>query len=201
MHICVCLSVYLSIYLSHSKWANGDAKTLKKTTSNLHKQPNITMVNIYTETKNCNPQRNLACLTVCWWFIKGHINSDLNKQHNNDVVNAIIPLGYYKQGQLNKLARHFGISRQTTSALWTWYNTTQSINDRSRSGHHRVTTTAQDWYICMCHIWNWTKMATTTVTQIPGLHRISDQTVHNWLSEAGILTGRPVWHNVVTYII
>ncbi|XP_041351062.1 uncharacterized protein LOC121370032 [Gigantopelta aegis] len=90
------------------------------------------------------------------------------------------------------VVRHFGVFRQTISALWARYNTTQSVNDRSRSGRPRVTTAAQDRYIRVCHLRNRTTTATTTAALIPGLRRICDQTVRNRLREVRIFPRKSV---------
>ena len=86
---------------------------------------------------------------------------------------------------------HYGVCRQTTSALWERYNTAHSVNNRSRSGRHRVTTAAQDRYIRVRRLRNRTTTATITATQIPGQRRTSDQTVHHRLNEARIFRRRP----------
>ena len=48
------------------------------------------------------------------------------------------------------------------------------VNDRPRSGRHRVTTAAQNRYIRVRHIQNRATTATTTATPMPGLRTISD---------------------------
>ena len=78
-------------------------------------------------------------------------------------------------------ARHTGVSRQAISALLVRLNTTQSVNDRSRSSCHKVTTVAQGRYIRVRHLRNGIITAATRATQIPGLRRISDYTVRNTL--------------------
>lgn len=97
-----------------------------------------------------------------------------------------------------EVARHFGVSRQTISALWTRYNNTNRVDDRPRSGRPRVTTQAQDRYIRLRHLRDRTTTATSTTTQIPGVRRISDQTVRNRLREAGLFARRPVRRHVLT---
>ena len=61
------------------------------------------------------------------------------------------------------VARHFknSLSRQTNSALWARFNTTQSVIYGPRSRRHRVTTAAQDWYIQLRHLRNWTNHSDT----------------------------------------
>ena len=74
----------------------------------------------------------------------------------------------------------------------------QSVSNRQRSGLHTVTTVVQDRYIRVRHLRNWTSSATTTATKIPGLRRISYQTVLNRLRETGISPRKPVRRNVLT---
>ena len=52
--------------------------------------------------------------------------SGSNRAPSDTVSNAIMPLRDYKRKQLKTLW-HFGVSRQTVSALWERYNTTQSV--------------------------------------------------------------------------
>lgn len=96
------------------------------------------------------------------------------------------------------VANHFGVSRQTISNLWRRYNATQSVQDRARSGRPRITSVAQDRYIRLRHLRDRTLTATSTTTEVPGLRRISDQTVRNRLREAGLASRRPVRRNVLT---
>ena len=86
------------------------------------------------------------------------------------------------------VARHFGISRQTISALWAWlrYNTTQSVVRLLQSNHH-----------CYRSIYpssssKLTTTATPTVTQITEPCINSDQRVHKWLREAQFFPRSPV---------
>ena len=72
------------------------------------------------------------------------------------------------------VARHFGVSRQTISALWTRYNNTRRVNDMPRSGRPRSTAVAEDRYIRVRHLRDRTTIATSTAAQIPGRGRISD---------------------------
>ena len=81
-----------------------------------------------------------------------------------------------------------------TDDLWALYNLLTVL----MSGRYRVTTTAQARYIRVRHLWNRATTETTTATQIPGLHWISDQTVYNRLGKTGISPRRPVPRNVLT---
>ena len=85
------------------------------------------------------------------------------------------------------VARHFGISRQTISALWAWlrYNTTQSVVSLLQSNHH-----------CYRSIYpsSSSKLTTAspTATQIPEPCIISDQRVRKWPREAQFFPRSPV---------
>ena len=74
-------------------------------------------------------------------------------------------------------------------AFYTRFHSTQ---DQPRSGRPRVTTPAQDRYIRLHHLRHRQATATDTAGKVPGLRRISDQTVRNRLREAGIRARRPV---------
>ena len=100
-------------------------------------------------------------------------------QHNNAI-------GRLRGGTTQQaVTRHWRLQTDHL-CLWVRYNTTQSVNDRSRSGRHRATTGDQGRYIRVCHLPNWTTITTTTGTQIPELHGNFDQTVRKRLKEAGI---------------
>jgi transposase len=85
------------------------------------------------------------------------------------------------------VANHFGVTRQTISNLWHRHNATGNIRDRPRSGRPRVTSAVQDRYIRLRHLRDRTLAASATTTAIPGLRRISDQTVRNRLRKADLL--------------
>ena len=61
------------------------------------------------------------------------------------------------------------------------------MNNRQRSGRPRITTPGQDWYIGVFHLRNRTVAVSTTATGIPGLQRISSQTVRNRIQQHGFL--------------
>ena len=63
--------------------------------------------------------------------------------------------------------------------------------DRPRTGRPRITTVQQDRYIRIFHLRNRTVTATQTASRIPGLRRISAQTVRNRLREVGLRARRP----------
>ena len=56
----------------------------------------------------------------------------------------------------------------------------------------------QDRYIRLMHLRDRFRTATSTASQIPGLRRISSQTVISCLRQAGLVTRRPVRRNVLT---
>ena len=62
----------------------------------------------------------------------------------------------------------------------------------------RATTQDQDRYIRLLHFLDKFRTATSTASPIPVLRRISSQTIINRLHPAGLLTRRPVRHNVPT---
>ena len=55
----------------------------------------------------------------------------------------------------------------------------------------------QERYIRLRHLRDRTLTASLTITEVPGLRRISDQTVQNRLREAGLAARRPVRRNVL----
>ena len=85
----------------------------------------------------------------------------------------------------NEVARTLNINQSTFSKLWDRFQQTGSTNDRQRSGRPRITTPGQDWYIRVFHLRNRTVAVSTTAAGIPGLRRISSQTVHNRLRQHG----------------
>ena len=108
-------------------------------------------------------------------------------------------IGRLQGGQTQlQVANALRVSRQTISNLWRRYNGTGTVRDRPRSGGPSVTTHAQDRFIRLRHLRDRFTTATSTSTQIPGLRRISGQTVRNRLRAAGIFARRPVRRNVLT---
>lgn len=108
-------------------------------------------------------------------------------------------IGRLQAGQTQQeVANALHVSRQTISNLWARFNTAGNVADRARSGRPRVTTPAQDRYLRLLHLRNRFTTATSTASQVPGLRRISDQTVRNRLREAGLYARRPVRRNVLT---
>ena len=156
----------------------------------------------------------LKCFEYPWqntWLrcIKGHNNGCLHCITEQTVEADNMPrlteqqrhnaIGRLQGGQTQlQVANALRVSRQTISNLWRRYNGTGTVRDRPRSGRPRVTTHAQDRFIRLRHLRDRFTTATSTSTQIPGLRRISGQTVRNRLRAAGIFARRPVRRNVLT---
>ena len=103
-----------------------------------------------------------------------------------------IAIGRLEAGESQSaVARHFNVHHTTINRLWHRYNQFNSTNDRPRSGRPRVTTPAQDRFIRLFHLRHRFAVATATAGQVPGLRRISEQTIRNRLREAGIRPYRP----------
>ena len=103
-----------------------------------------------------------------------------------------IAIGRLEAGQSqNAVAQHFQVHRSTISRLWNRYTRYNSTEDRPRSGRPRVTTPAQDRYIRLHHLRHRHVAATDTAGHVPGVLRLSDQTIGNRLRQAGIRARRP----------
>ena len=101
-----------------------------------------------------------------------------------DAATRNIIFGRLQAGESqNAVARLYNVHRSTISRLWQRYQQSGSTADRQRSGRPRITTAAQDRYIRVIHLRNRTVTATETASNIPGLRRISVQTVRNRLRE------------------
>ena len=68
------------------------------------------------------------------------------------LLNAVLPLGDHKQGQLAELWQDTLTSPDRPSKLYEHGTTPLSVNDRPMSGCHRVTTAAQDRCIGVPHL-------------------------------------------------
>ena len=90
-------------------------------------------------------------------------------------------IGHQTGQSQTEIARHFNVYQGTISCFWQRVNQTGSAQDHRRSGSPRITTPSQDWYIRLFHLRNRTVTDTTTAVCIPGLGRISVQTVRNRL--------------------
>ena len=94
--------------------------------------------------------------------------------------------------------RTLNVNQSTISRLWNRFQQTSSSNDRPRSERPRIATHGQDRYIRVFHIRNQTVSASTTAVGIPGLRRISSQTVRNRLQQHGIRPRMPNFGAVLT---
>jgi hypothetical protein len=84
------------------------------------------------------------------------------------------------------------VSQSIISRLGDRYQQNGSTRDLPRSGRPRVITAAHDRYIRLRHLRERFTTATSTASTIPGVRRISDQTVSNRLRCVGIRARRPV---------
>ena len=99
-----------------------------------------------------------------------------------DAATRNIAIGRIQAGESqNVVARDYNVHCSTISRLWQRYQQQGTTDDRPRSGRPRVTTAAQDRYIRLLHLRNRTVAATVTPNRIPGLRRISVQTIRNRL--------------------
>ena len=95
-------------------------------------------------------------------------------------------------GMLEAGVRHtdvvtqFGVHRNTVDTLWRRYQQFGATRDRPRSGRPRVTSYRQDMYIPVVHLRERLRTASLTARSIPGLRRISPQTVRKRLHAPGI---------------
>ena len=107
----------------------------------------------------------------------------------NDRLRAI---GMTQGGRtLSATARHFGVQRSTVRMWWTHFQITGSVADLPRRGSPRVTSARQDRYIVSSHLRNRLLPATITAGNIPGLRRISADTVRRRLRENNLRARRP----------
>jgi transposase len=110
-----------------------------------------------------------------------------------------ITIGRLQSGESqNEVARTLNVNQSTMSRLWNRFQQTGSTNDRQRSGRPHITTSRQDRYIRVFHLRNRTVAASTTAAGIPGLRRISSQTVRNRLRQHDIRPRRPYFGAVLT---
>jgi transposase len=96
-------------------------------------------------------------------------------------------IGRLKAGESQTaVVRVFNVSQTTISRRWDRCQQNGSTRYLPRSGRPRVTTAAQDRYIQLRYLREQFTTATSTASAIPGVRRISDQTVGNLLQHAGI---------------
>ena len=102
----------------------------------------------------------------------------LNEAQRNNAID------WWEAGETQtEVASTFYVSQSTISRILDRYGQHRSTRDLPRSGRPRMTTAAQDCYIRVRHLRDRFTTATSTVSSIPGRHRISDQTV--WPSTKG----------------
>jgi transposase len=98
----------------------------------------------------------------------------------------------------NEVARTLNVNQSTIPRLWNRFQQTVSTNDHQSSGRPRITTPGEDQYIRVFHLRNRTVAASAIAAGIPGLRRISSQTVRNRLWQHGIRPRRPYSGAVLT---
>ena len=115
-----------------------------------------------------------------------------------DPATRNVAIGRLQAGESqNEVVRTLNVNQSTISRLWNRFQQTGSTNDRQRSGRRRITT-GKDRYIRVFHLRNRTVAASTTAAEIPGLRRISSQTVRNRLQQHGIIPKRQYLGAVLT---
>lgn len=108
------------------------------------------------------------------------------------LVNRNIAIGRLQAGESQSaVARLMHVHQCTISRLWNRHQLFYSTQDRPRSGRPRITTAGQDRYIRVHHLRHRTATATDTAGRVPGLRRLSAQTIRNRLREAGLRARRP----------
>ena len=101
-------------------------------------------------------------------------------------------IGMLQTGMSQKeVARHFGVHRNSVSALWRRFQQHGNTRDLPRSGRPRETSIRQDNHIRLIHLRNRFHPATLIARTIPGLRPISSRTVRNRLREHNIHPRRP----------
>jgi transposase len=116
-----------------------------------------------------------------------------------DPATRNIAIGRLKAGEFqNEVARTLNVNQSTISRLWNRFQQTGSTHDHQRSGRPRIATPGQDRYIRVFRLRNRTVAASTTAAGIPGLRRISSQTVRNRLRQHDIRPRRLYFRAVLT---
>jgi transposase-like protein len=116
-----------------------------------------------------------------------------------DPATRNIVIGRLQAGQWqNEVARTLNVNQSTITPLWNRFRNTGSCNDRPRSVRPRIAIPGQDRYIRVFHLRNRTASASTTAVRIPGLRRISSQTVCNRLRQHVIRPRRPYFGALLT---
>ena len=86
----------------------------------------------------------------------------------------------------NEYARTLNVNQSTTSRLWNIFKQSGSSNYHPRDARHPIATPCQVRYNQVFHLRNRTVSVSTTAVGIPGLRRISSNTVQYWLRKHGI---------------
>ena len=110
-------------------------------------------------------------------------------------------IGRLHAGQsARQIANHFNCSTRTIERLRIRFNTTNSTNDRQRSGRPQVTTARQNRFIVRQHLMNRFTTATETARNTMGTHQrpISDDTVRRRLAANNLRCRRPARGPVLT---
>ena len=116
-----------------------------------------------------------------------------------DPATRNIAIGRLQTGvSQNEVTRPLNVNQSTISRLWNRFQQTGSTNDRQRSGRPRIITPGQDRYIRVFHLRHRIVATSTTAARIPGLRRMTSQTVHNRLRQHGIRPRRPYFGAVLT---
>ena len=97
-----------------------------------------------------------------------------------------------------EVAHRLNVHRNTIWNLWQRHQQTRHVRDRPRSGRPRVTTPRQDNWIRTTHLRNRFQPATITARTIPGLRRLSAQTIRRRLRHFGIVPRRPARRPILT---
>ena len=109
-----------------------------------------------------------------------------------DTATRNIIIGRFQASESqNAVARLYNVHRSMISRLFQRYQQSGSTADRQRSGRPRITSAAQDSSIRVLHLRSRTVTARETASNVPGLRRISTQTVRNRLRENGLRARRP----------
>ena len=81
--------------------------------------------------------------------------------------------------------RTLNVNQSTISRLWNIFKQSGSFNYRPRDVRHPIATPGQVRYNQVFHLRNRTVSVSTTAVGIPGLRRISSNTVQYWLRKHG----------------
>ena len=139
----------------------------------------------------CNDLASANCTCASHWcsYVDMGRRPSLS---SNDPAHA---LGMLQSGlSTRRVAALFGVAYSTMSRLMIWFNATNSVNDRRRSGRARATTHRQDNLIRTLTLRNLTSTAQALQGQLrtaAGV-TVSDQTIRNCLHAAGLRARRPV---------